>query len=309
MHAAKTQRAAANMQQLSWDDLRVFVALSAGGSTRRAARELGIDATTVGRRLKALEDTLGSKLFERQPEGMRLTSAGKEVARLATELRERVQSLQQRFTGLDQRISGTVRVTAAEIMGPLVCEALREIGERYPELCIELSVTDAMLNVQHDTAELALRVAEAVPEGLIGRRIAQSAVGIYASRDYVQRWGEDLRSARHTWLEWPKALQHKPAFKWVEERFPERHVVLRAKSANTVLQATRAGLGVAPLACTQAFDDPRLVMLKRLPTTCSTPVWLLVHPDSRDSARVRVVMDILVAALTARRRCIEGAVE
>lgn len=307
MHHAQAQHPAASLQPLNWNDLRVFLALSQHLSTRRAAQALHLDGTTVGRRLKALEERLGTQLFERIPEGLRLTGPGREVLRAATAMGERVRELEHRVAGLDSRVHGVVRLTVAEIFGNLICECLAPLIDRNPELELELYATDTMVALEQHAAEVALRVADEPPPTLVGRRLARSAVGLYASTDYIHKHGDDMKHDAARFIAWPRAVEGKPAFKWLSERYPERRHALRANSASGVLQAVKSGLGIAPLACVQAIGEPSLVLLKRLPTSCSTQVWLLTHPQVKDLARVRVVIDHLSHALQARRADIEGS--
>lgn len=307
MHHAETQQAAAIAQPLNWNDLRVFLALAQHSSTRRAAQSLKLDGTTVGRRLKALELQLGTQLFERLPDGLRLTVPGREVLRAATAMGDRVRELEQRVAGLDHRVHGTVRLTVAEILSSLVHDALAPLLERNPDLELELVATDTMVALERHAAEVALRVADEPPPTLVGRRLARSAVGVYASAEYVRKHGGDLSDDGQRWIAWPRAVEHKPAFRWLSERYAQRKNALRVNSASSVLQAVKSGLGLAPLACVQTLAEPSLVLVKRLPVSCATQVWVLTHPQAKDLARVRAVIDHLARVIKARRAEIEGA--
>jgi DNA-binding transcriptional LysR family regulator len=108
---------------------------------------------------------------------------------------------------------------------------------------------------------------------------------------YVERYGVDLPSAMHRWVAWPRAVEHKPAFQWLEAQYPERRTALRVNSANAVQQAVKRGVGIAPLAHSQTIDEPSLICLHDLPGQCSTPVWLLTHKDLQKTAKIRAALD------------------
>lgn len=309
MHDANLQHPAAISQLLSWDDLRVFAALAHRRSARQAAKDLGLDASTAGRRLKTLERALGAQLFERLPEGLRLTPAGHEVVSVATAMQSRVRELEHAIGGLDTRVAGQVCLTVAELLAPLVCACLGPLLLRNPNLELELIATDALVKVERHAAQVAVRVADEPPPQLVGQRVAQSAVGLYASVDYLGRWGTNLKQAHHRWIAWPKYVEHKPAFAWLAQTYPKRQSAVRGNSAGTVLQAVRAGLGIAPLSCVQAASEPSLRLVRRLPAACSTSVWVLAHPQMKDTARVRAVVDALTSELRARRSELVGVAD
>jgi DNA-binding transcriptional LysR family regulator len=306
MHEPKKRPGAANLQHLTWDDLRLFCAVASSGSMRRAATDLGLNGSTISRRLTQLERSLATRLLERHPEGVKLTRAGEEVQEAALAMHEQIRGLQRRVGGRDERLTGVVRISAAELLGPLLCSSLPAFTEQHPGLTLELSVTDAMAALDREAADVALRVAQDPGEQLLGRRVGDSALGIYASRAYLAKHGQDVSAPQQAWIAWPRAVEHKPAFAWLRSNFPEQRHVARASSASGVLQAVRADVGLAVLACAQVVNDEQLVQLRQLPASCSTPVWVLTHPGNRQAARVRAVADYLYKYLCGAKWQLEG---
>lgn len=292
---ASSQRVAP-LQQVAWDDIRLFLAVLRGGGMRTASQELGVNASTVSRRLASLEAALGAKLFERHPTGLKLTLAGEEAARFGAHLEEEVRELQVRVASCDQDLTGVVRLTCAEVIAQLVARMTREFLAEYPAIQAELTMSDSMMSVERHEVDVAIRVADSPPENLVGRRVGRSAVGLYASSSYVHERGSDPEAAGHVFVEWPRGLDHKPAFQWLNKNFGERSVAVRTNSAGAVLSCCRAGLGIAPLGLAQAAADPGLILLTRMPDACSTNVWLLTHRDIRETARVRAALDFFAAA-------------
>jgi len=298
--AVNLATAVASAQQLSWDDLRLFLALSEGKSLRAAARALAVNASTVSRRLAQLEEVLGTPLFERHPAGLELTAAGKETARLASDVSQQIQRWQQRMDSDAVEVAGTIRITSAEVVGEVSSRCVAALAERYPKLHIEMNISDVMKNVERHEVDIAIRVADSPPEDLVGRRLGKSAVGLYASRGYLKRHPEPLTSGQHSFVEWPLIIRHKPAFAWVDKHFPDRHQVARGSSAQGVSSLIRAGVGIGALGVAQASECDDLVCLQRLPASCSTSVWLLTQRGAVKSARVRASLDFLAEALSSR---------
>ncbi len=305
-HEAKAPWGVAHKQQPTWDDLRVFAEIAATGSIRSAARGLQLNPSTVSRRLAALEEALNVRLFERHPEGLKLTVAGLEAQGLAAQMGGQMQAFQRRLAGKEQRLAGSVRVTTAEATASLVSEGLARCVRLHGELHIELVVSDQMADLDRHESEVALRMADSPSEHLVGRRLGTAAVALYAARSYLERRSGSVPLTQHDWVEWPDYVRHKKAFRWLDEHYPRRHVVLKANSSGAVRSAVQAGVGVAPLSCVQAEADPWLVRLQHLPEDCGTPVWLVTHPDMRSAPRVRAVMDCIAEQLQVRRAWLEG---
>lgn len=288
----------ANMQQVAWDDIRLFMAVAAQGSVRAAGLEMGVNASTVSRRLKSLEESLGTKLFERLPTGLRLTEAGEEASSFGRHLEDELRELQIRLVSREQALKGLLRITCAEVVSDLVARHVGEFLEAHPLIQVELKISDAMVSVEKHEVDIAVRVADSPAGELVGKRVGRSAVGLFASKAYLKRrpWKPDAMD-RNVFIEWPAGLEHKPAFQWLNQHFAGRRFTSRANSAGAVLSCVRAGMGIAPLAVSQTIRDPDLVQLESFPESCSTNVWLLTHRDIREAARVRAALDHLSAAL------------
>jgi DNA-binding transcriptional LysR family regulator len=296
MQQSKSPRPVASAQQVDWNDIRLFLSVLREGGMRAASQTLGVDASTVSRRLAHLETALGAKLFERHPTGLKLTAAGEEAARFGDHLDDELRELQIRVASIDQELSGCIRITCADVIAQLGTRLIQEFLAQHHSIHVELTISDAMMSIERHEVDIAMRVADSPPEDLVGKRVGQSAVGLFASSAYVKAHGSCLSDPGHFFVEWPRGLEHKPAFQWLNHRFKDRSIHVRTNSAGAVLSCCRAGLGVAPLGIAQAVYDADLVLLEKLPESCSTSVWLLTHRDMRETARVRAAMDYLALA-------------
>lgn len=157
---------------MNWDDLRYFLAVQRGGNLARAARALRINATTVGRRLVALEEHVGARLFDRTPEGYVLTRAGHELLPAAERMEADALAIERQVSGADQRLSGGLRLSTTEMLGTrFISPFLARFSKKHPEIRVELSCTNVPANLGRREADIALRLSRPREENLIVKRL------------------------------------------------------------------------------------------------------------------------------------------
>ncbi len=186
---------------MDWNDLRYFLAVARAGTLAGAARELGVEHTTVGRRITALESALGVRLFTRGPEGFSLSAAGKDIVPRAEGIAGHVDAIERLVSGTDQRAEGLVRLTIPDALNGYTMQALTQLRELHPALMVEILCDNRDLDLRRGEADLAIRLRDTRDPELIGRRIGGAAWAVYASPVYVARKG-GLKSARE--LERPR---------------------------------------------------------------------------------------------------------
>ena len=170
-----------------WDDLRLVLAVSREGTLSGAARKLGVTHSTVFRRLGAIEEQMGARLFERFRDGYMPTPAGETAAASAARLEDEVLALERRLSGQDLRPSGTARITTTDTLGAILMRHLPAMRASHPEIQFEIAISNAMANLTRREAEIAIRPMLEPPEILVGRRVADIAHAIYGSRAYLSR--------------------------------------------------------------------------------------------------------------------------
>jgi DNA-binding transcriptional LysR family regulator len=291
---------------LGWDDLRYLLALSRAGSLSGAARALGVEHTTVGRRIEALEATLGARLFVRSRAGYALTPEGQALVPHMDRIEEAVLALERAAFGRDQRPTGTVRVTVAETLGArFFAPRLDRIHAACPGIAIELIASPSVLDLARREADIAIRMIRKKQDGLVMRRVAEIGWAIYCSRRYVERRGMPTAASLpgHDRIgdDHPSA----PEDLWFERLAGQSRCVLRSNNTGCILAATLAGLGVAMLPRYLGDAEPDLVHLA-MPDEPTRSLWLAVHPDMQHTPRVRVVLDALVALLADEKGRLRG---
>ncbi len=285
-----------------WSDLRFFLEVARTGTLAAAGRKLGVDNTTVGRRLSALEGDLGSKLFARTPDGLVLTTAGEAIRTAGEEMEQAVLRGEQRALGADRKLSGLVRVATTEMLGELaVLPALRVLHERHPQIRVELVAGTVRLDIARREADVALRYGRPETGDLVARRAGTVAFAPYASKKYLAARGRPVRGSGfsgHDIVAFHSGIrQWRFGGELGGEPVHDGRVVLRANSAQLILKAVRLGLGIGPLPCYLARSDPSLERV--LPTVPADldELWLVVPADVQRTSRVRAVIEAIKARM------------
>ncbi len=292
---------------MDWDGLRYVLAVGSAGTLAGAARTLGVNHTTVLRRLAAFEDDAGLRLFERLPTGYVPTEAGEALLAAAREIDTTVSDLERRLAGQDLRLSGTVRVTTTDtLMASLLPALLASFRAAHPGITVEVAVSNLMLNLTRRDADVAIRPADDPPPTLVGRRIAAVGFGVYASRAYLEQSTVPARRWHaHAWLAPDDSLAGTATGRWIRETLPDAAIAARADSLLALRDLATAGLGVAALPRYLGDLSAGLVRIGT-PDIPPTALWILTHPDLRRTARVRAVTDFMAQAFARQRALLEG---
>lgn len=295
------------MHTPDWDDLRYALAVADAGSLAGAARQLRVDHTTVLRRVANLEKELGARLFERLPTGYSLTAAGEELVAVGRRVSETVMEVTRRIAGEDLRLTGALRLATSDtLMSSLLPEVLAGFALAHPELTLELSTSTSMVNLTKREADVALRPSRKVPENLVGRRVGEVAIALYAAPSYLRRSPRRRPLDKHTWIGLDESLSGTTVAQWMERELAGVPIRTRTDTISSAACAAVAGLGVAALPCYLGDRTSKLRRLSKPVPSMATDLWLLTHEDLRKTARVRAVMDWLANALGAERDLIEG---
>lgn len=289
---------------MNWDDLKIFRAIAATGSVRRAGAQLKVSHSTVSRRLDALEHDLGVRLFDRLPSGYQPTPAGAEILELTQDVSAAVHRIELRLAGQDNRLTGEIRVTAPDLLAyGILMPMLGRFTELYPDIAISLNASYEIADLNKREADVAVRITEAPPGHLVGRRVATYAMAVYATPAYLDTHDLTQPSATN-WIGWGDDERFPD---WVRQSsFPAIPTKGRYPNALVQLAAARAGLGIAMLPCFLGDADPGLVRVVPQPEQQTHAVWVLTHPDLRNTARIRTFTRFLADAFAAEAELLEG---
>jgi DNA-binding transcriptional LysR family regulator len=279
---------------MDWDDLKVLLALRRKGSARGAAQELGVSNSTITRRLDDMEHKLQAHLFDRTPDGYRMTAAGEQILPTAEHVEELVMGVERKITGGDQELTGSIRLTLppAGRLGFLVAR-LAQFTEQYPGIDLELTSSFDAADLSRREADIALRVMPArvhPPEYLIGRQVAALTASTYVHKDLLN--SDNPSDVSHlTWIG-KRPVDQKE--EWLAEtdygQQPVRHAIADIK---LVADALRYRMGMAYMPCFMAFNDPEIVRVPGATIVHQSDMWVLTHKDLRLSARLRVLREVI----------------
>jgi DNA-binding transcriptional LysR family regulator len=282
------------MQDVDWDDLRFFLAVSERGSISGAAKFLNVNHSTVLRRLTSLEKRLGARLFDRLPDGYEMTAQGEELRNQLRGVSEQIESAQRSLSGRDLHLSGTIRITSTDtLMRGLLMPYLAEFRDLNPAIHLEIVINNTFFSLTRREADVAVRPSNRVPENLVGRRIGRLRSAIYASKSYLKNNANKKDWAAHDWVAPEETLSHLAQAKWMRENIPEDRIVARVDSLVEMIATVRYGMGMGMLLCFLADDEKDLVRLAEPLKELDTDVWILSHPALKGVARIKAFTDFL----------------
>ncbi|MEO6014976.1 MAG: LysR family transcriptional regulator [Devosia sp.] len=288
---------------MNWDDVRVFLAIARHGQILGAARSLGLNHATVARRLTALEQSLGSRLFQRRPVGTTLTTEGERFFHHA-EMMESVSLAAAGATGADSVVEGTVRIGAPDGFGvAFLASRIGALVERHPGLRVELVPVPRTFSLSRREADIAVTLERPREGRLVARKLTDYRLGLYASRSYLSKHGTpaglaDL--ANHRLVGYVGDLLFAASLNYTAEYLKGWQSAVAVSSAMGQTEAVRAGAGIGILHGFMARLDKKLVPV--LPERSLTrSYWTVVHEDLRAIRRVVLVSDFL-AEIVARER-------
>ncbi|WP_206076883.1 LysR family transcriptional regulator [Massilia horti] len=273
---------------MSWDDVRYFLELARQGKLTAAARALGVEHSTVARRVSALEARLGLRLFDRLPKSWNLTAEGDALVAHARRIEDEALAFSRASAGFGAS-NGTVRISAPPVFAShFLIARLARVRDRWPGITIEMVGESRQANLYRREADLAIRLSRPEELELAARPLGSIGYGLYASHAWRER-----RADGWEFVGYDELLRETPQQRWLEELAQGRPFSLRTNDLGAMHQACRAGLGLAALPHFLARGDTALVLLAQHPCPVSRPIWLAVHPDVRRSPRVKAVADLL----------------
>jgi DNA-binding transcriptional LysR family regulator len=304
---------ASRAESPSWDDLHVFLVLRRESTFAGAARALGVDATTVSRRLARLEERLGAQLFQRTPDALVPTREAESIVDSVERMERQAVRVSSEVAGRDALVEGVVRVAATpQFARSFLFTRLAPLCEKYPALQIEIVPGQRRADLTRDEADLALRFQ--TPGGsapaettshvdIQSKRLGSFPIGVYASREYIARAGrpKDAHALRGHDIVLPnESLPHIPGRPWVERVRSLGRASIRVDVASTAA-AVSAGFGVGAIVALYAEEFPNLVHLTPPEAVDARELWILMPTDLVRVARVRIVWDFLVDLLATSK--------
>ena len=295
------------MQTFDWDDVRHFLEVVRTGSTTQAAARLGVNQSTVSRRIAALERRLGTGLFDRSAgSGWIITPAGEGMVQAAEQMSQQAESIQRRILSDTKEVRGIIRFTIGDCtLEHMVMPSIKQFVEEYPGIRLELIASDEALNLAAREADVAVRSTNEPPANVVGKRITTIGYQVYG----IHRWLDAFQAGEEdipciTWIGDGESLPP-----WIRKNFPATNTVHRVNSGALALSMAKHGLGLVQLPCAMADPEPALLRIPVRFVEAGWGLWVLSHVDLRTTPRVRLFRDYMVKALMEKRGLLEGRIE
>ena len=290
---------------MNWDDFRLVRAIAEARSLVGAADALGLNHSTVFRRLGQIETDLGRALFERSRAGYAPTAAGDEMIALATRMSDGVLDFERRLAGQDERPRGELRVTTTDsLYSSLLAPAFASFRAAYPEIRLDIIVSNSALNLSRRDADVAIRATAEPPETLVGRKIGGMGWGVYAKAGSALAEVDPL-GPEAVYVSFAPPMDEIEAAVWIARNIPAARIAARVNSMHIAAISAAVGLGLAVVPRVVGDSMPELKRLQaRIPS--SNALWLLTHADLKGAARVRAFLDHMWAHLQRERGRLVG---
>ena len=282
-----------------WDDIRYFLAVARCGNVTSAAKMLGVNHSTVSRRIRALEEKHGVRLFERIPTGYEMTDSAADIYELAIEIESKNSQVSRQLFGQDSRLQGKINITMPhDILEYCLIEQLAEFRTFQPNIHLNLFVAKGLKDMAAREADVAIRLTDNPPDYLIGKKVAALQHGIY---------GNCLISSsdKQPIIVW-SGEESLPS--WAEEHFPNGEIVMRVDDLYSMYCAVKAGIGIARMPCylPDVIADEQVERFNIDLPRSTWGVWVLSHIDLRNTARVRCCREFITEKLMEQKALFEG---
>ena len=289
-------------QLLQWDDVRLFLSLMKEGSLTHAAKQCGLDVSTMSRRLTVMEERLGTTLFLRSREGVRPTAAAEELVADAEVIDEAISRLQRRSAGFEVAPEGLVRLTAPPlVVETLVVPLLPRLLETWPKLRLEVLSSQAVLDLTRREADLAIRTVKPSSGELVVVKLLEAPYAFFSAHHHARRYAKTTSLDGLPIVTWNHEGSMIPAARWVNEHAKGANVVLRSNSLAAQIEAVRYGVGVGllPQSIARAIAGLAQLSLRGLPPFPADVLWLVGHQALKRVPRVQAVWDFFRSAVEA----------
>lgn len=289
------------MHETNWDDLRYFIEVVRAGNVTEAGLRLGVNQSTVSRRIASLESALGKALFDRTAKGWVITPVGEKIVTQAEEMAIQANAIHRKIEIDSEEVSGLIKITVSDVCSKrFVMPVIRDFKRDHPEVDVELITADHVLNLANREADIAIQAINEPPPNVVGKRICKLAFHVYGHSDLVKTLLPETPPCI-TWIGDGVTLPY-----WIKKNFPKLKRAYRTNSGVAMFNMCKEGLGLALLPCSLGDEAEELV---RIPVEHLEPgqdVWVLSHVDLRTTARVRIFRDRMVEFLIHEIDLLEG---
>ncbi|MEH6521506.1 LysR family transcriptional regulator [Sulfitobacter sp.] len=275
---------------IAWDDLRTVMMLVRHRSLAGAAEALGVNYTTVARRIRRAEDTLNKLLFERLPDGYRPTEAALVLAKHADQMETTEHSMMRQLQGAETELSGTLTITAPQLLiANFLSPVIDQFTKTHPRIELRILATNDLLDLTRREADLAIRISRNPGDTLTGLRLLKQENASFANQAIADRISNDPNAM----IDWIVYDAYPTVPMGIGSEFPNNNVRFRFDDMVAMVGAAQAGLGVVRMPMFLGRTSVGLVQVPVLPPRPYADIWVVGHPDVWPSQKLQAFRNIL----------------
>ena len=279
----------------NWDDLRVFLEVSKTLNLTRAAEKLGVDQTTVYRRINRLERKLGKKLFNRNGNNYLLTSLGEGLMRKSSQLEDEMSKIDKFLEDDLIELFGTINITTTDVIANVVLPPLlAKFHKLHPQLQLDITVCEDFFDMYRREADLAIRSSDSIEPHVYAVEIGRGAWALYGTKDYLK--GKPAVNSpdfftKNSFIAGSEKIEHTKSNKWLRSKIGEENISLKASSMESVYAAVKAGIGIGLLPCVYKDMDNSLIEISERFNNFGSPIWLITQKELIDTEKMKICID------------------
>jgi len=289
---------------MNWDDLKYFLAIAREGSISGGAKQLGVQHSTVSRRIRALEKQMGTRLIERKQSGFELTEDGLKLKQSALKMELELLKIDGNLIGKDSRLTGQLNVTAINNMASTVLMPIfASFSNKYPTIELHIIVSNTYASLVEREADIAIRLTNTPQETLIGKRLVTIASTVYGSKTYLKKIRKE--KSQPQWLGVNCCGFHQA---WTKQACEDHLHNFYSDDTLLTKAALCEDLGLAYLPCFMGDTDPKLERYCEPDDELNLGLWLLFHPDLKKNAKVIAFREHLMSEIHAQKHVFQGRI-
>lgn len=277
----------------AWDEVRTAYHVARVGTVSGAADALGVHHATVIRHIDALEQRLGTKLFQRHARGYTATEAGLDLLQVAKATDDQFSQLAGRIKGRGEEVTGELIVTSIPALSPSLTATLARYSRANPQVVMRFMTDERLFRLEYGEAHVAIRAGKRPdqPDNVV-QKFFDMSHALYATREYVEEMGQldEADMTRHRFVSEDDRESRAPFYRWLHEMVPDRCISYRASAQRSVVDAIRAGAGIGFLPSAVGDRSPDLVQMMAPREAWTATVWLVTHVDLHRTAKVQSIL-------------------
>ena len=299
-----------NAQKSDWNDINVAYQVALRGTLTAAAEALDVHHSTVLRRINALEQRLGTRLFHRHARGYVPTEAGEMLTQVAENTQNDFDRLLGKLQGVDTQLSGTLVITTVNSMGPMLIPLLAEFQQQYPQIKLEYAAESRIFKLEHGEAHVSIRPGSKPQDpDYVVQKLTDVASSLYGSAEYVAKYGliQSLQQIEnHRFISTIQPFAQTRFMRWINDHVADEQIYFRASDFTAFIDAAKAGFGAAPMSCWAASKHKELRLLLAPPQEWQYPFWLVTHGDMHRTSKVQAFTQFIKQRLQQEQKIILG---